>query len=651
VLTTTVRSTDTRYGRMAYYAGDAYIGRSLELYGEYSPGEIELMRKIIKPGWTVVNGGANIGALTVPMAQLVGPSGKIYAFEPQPETFQLLKRNTLKKWRNVTISDYALWHQRGDNKMRYLAELQHDNFGCTALNDGTADVRMIALDDWLQGEDINLIFLDIEGSEIMALEGAKETIKRCRPVLYVEDHPDRRDGETSDVVRYIRSQDYLAYEHKPDMYSEDNWKKNPNNVFTEIRQVPAKPYKTLSFNILCIPPERVEEFRGVIEDQPIYLDDRGKSANQLRMIVPRAPGYVSWAGFCRCGGVGDNLIAASVARPLKEMGYNVEVITQEPQCVVFENNPFIDKISVRHAEDWPKDLTQWQEWFRGRSTEYARFANLGHSCEALKAAFPIMTAFWWPQEFRRKMFAGSYIEAAHDILGLPHTFGPLFFPTREEREQARLTKKKIGRGPIIGWCIAGTRIDKIYPHSPLAISRLISELNAQVVMMGAPPPHHDAAIAKDIMEVVKSHNGSTAGLTHAGSPSMEEQTWPIRRICTLAQECDLMIGPDTGPMWAVAFEPVPKIVLISHASVENITSHWINTVTLHADPSKVTCWPCHRLHDNFSTCRPNHLNNGAACISDISVDTIVTQAMAILAKQYVPKFYAPPKPRGVAYVE
>src|SRR5215831_9039445 len=118
MLTTAVKTTDTRYGRMAYYSGDGYIGRSLELYGEYSPGEIELMRKLIKPGWTVVNGGANIGALAVPLASLV-PEGKVYAFEPQPEHFQILKRNA-KKRKNITVSDYALWHQRGDNKMKYL---------------------------------------------------------------------------------------------------------------------------------------------------------------------------------------------------------------------------------------------------------------------------------------------------------------------------------------------------------------------------------------------------------------------------------------------------------------------------------------------------------------------------------------------------
>ena len=65
MLATSIRTTDTRYGEMSYYSGDNFIGRSLELYGEYSPDEVRLWRKFIQPGWKVVNGGANIGALSL----------------------------------------------------------------------------------------------------------------------------------------------------------------------------------------------------------------------------------------------------------------------------------------------------------------------------------------------------------------------------------------------------------------------------------------------------------------------------------------------------------------------------------------------------------------------------------------------------------
>lgn len=345
-----------------------------------------------------------------------------------------------------------------------------------------------------------------------------------------------------------------------------------------------------------------------------------------RPVQPTARG---WAGIARMGGVGDNLMAHSVCRPLKQAGYKVEVITQTPNDVVFENSPFIDKLSVYGKDDWPQDQMQWQLLFAMRAKEYQLFANLSHSCEALCAAFNIQTAFWWPEKFRRQLFNRNYLETVHDILGMPHTFGPLFFPTDEEKEKAQTTHKAIGQGPVIGWSLAGTRLDKIYPQSPQVIARLIKELGCRVVMMGAPSVT-EYEMAKKTMEIVEATNSSLKGLHHAGSTSLENPTWPVRRILTFAQSCDVYIGCDTGPSWGVAFEEIPKIILLSHASPENITKHWKNTVTLHADQERVSCWPCHRLHEHPSTCRANKWNSGAACISDIEVETIINEVRKAL---------------------
>jgi hypothetical protein len=75
-------------------------------------------------------------------------------------------------------------------------------------------------------------------------------------------------------------------------------------------------------------------------------------------------------------------------------------------------------------------------------------------------------------------------------------------------------------------------------------------------------------------------------------------------------------------------------MLHGHASVENITKHWVNTISLTPDPQRVPCFPCHRLHDDQSTCRMNEFNNGAACISDISADVVLTTAKLLLGSQH-----------------
>ena len=341
-------------------------------------------------------------------------------------------------------------------------------------------------------------------------------------------------------------------------------------------------------------------------------------------------GAKKWAGIARLGGIGDNLIAASVLAPLKRAGYMTEVISQPPYSVVFENNPHIDKFSIKEQTDFPQnDMLAWQQWFASRGREYALFANLSHSCEHLIALFPAQTAFGWPANFRRKLCDRSYIETVHDIIGMPHEFGPLFFPTEEETALALETKNKIGKR-VVGWCLSGSRIDKIYPYAPMAVARVIKESNLPVVLLGA--PGKDFEMAKAIQDHVGRQNGSVEGLHLALSPDANKPTWPIRRLLSFAHECDLVIGPDTGPLWSVAFEPMPKVLMLSHASPENITKHWVNTTTLYAAQLRVPCWPCHQLHDSPATCTPNKEKNGAACMSDISVETVlktVKQKMSI----------------------
>ena len=339
------------------------------------------------------------------------------------------------------------------------------------------------------------------------------------------------------------------------------------------------------------------------------------------------PGNAKWAGVARFGGVGDNLIAASVLKPLKQQGYLTEVITSAPQSVVFENNPHLDCLTVKQKGDIPEPALEWQNWFVGRSHEYAKFANLSHSCEYSIALFASQTAFWWPPDVRRKLCGRNYLEAVHDILQVPYVFGKLFYPTAEERALARKTKRKIGKR-CIAWCLSGTRVDKVYPFAPLAIARIIKEMGIPVVMVGA--PGIDFTMAKIIMEHVARQNGSTDGLHLALSSSVEKPNWPIRRVLTMVQHCDLVIAPDTGPAWAAAFEPMPKVMLLSHASAENITKHWVNTTTLTAAPLRVPCYPCHRLHDTYSTCTPNADNTAAACMTDIGVERLL-QAVAAAA--------------------
>lgn len=359
-----------------------------------------------------------------------------------------------------------------------------------------------------------------------------------------------------------------------------------------------------------------------------------------------------WACVARMGGIGDDFVAASVLRPLKRLGYMTEVITSEMAQAVFRNNPFLDKLTVKADADipGPGGGDDWQKWFVTRAKEYDLFVHLSHSMEVRHAIFPGATSFWWPAEVRREICAGSYLETAHKIAGLrpPYQFGPLFFPTQDELERARKIKKEKFGGPFIAWVLAGSRIDKVYPYSSLVIARLIRELDVPVVIFGNGAKQFQ--YAREIMESVGRTN-SVKNYPFSVGPDglhaadnlflcMTDETkpadggaydWPIRRSLTQMLQAELIITPDTGSAWAVAFEPMPKIVMLSHASAENITKHWIRTTTLTADPDRVPCYPCHQLHADPSTCvkAKDKDVNAAACMADISVDTIVATAMKL----------------------
>ena len=115
------------------------------------------------------------------------------------------------------------------------------------------------------------------------------------------------------------------------------------------------------------------------------------------------------------------------------------------------------------------------------------------------------------------------------------------------------------------------------------------------------------------------------------SDNMEKPDWPMRRSFSQLHMCDAVVTPDTGPAWAVAMREMPKVVLLSHASPLNITTGWKNTTTLHADQARVSCYPCHRLHDSFSSCRKAKDVDAAACIADIPANTIVASIRTSLS--------------------
>jgi hypothetical protein len=96
--------------------------------------------------------------------------------------------------------------------------------------------------------------------------------------------------------------------------------------------------------------------------------------------------------------------------------------------------------------------------------------------------------------------------------------------------------------------------------------------------------------------------------------------WTIRESISFAQVADIVVGPETGVLNAVSHDLVPKVVTLSHSSVENLTRDWVNVTSL--TPKNVSCYPCHMMHYNWDNCRKHEDSGTAMCQFDISPEAM-----------------------------
>lgn len=248
-----VELTDSRYGRMLYPFEDQYVGRSFKEYGEFSEEEIIIFRQFVGPGFVVLDVGANIGAHTIPLAQLTGPEGLVVAFEPQRILHQILCANlALNNITNTLAYATALGDQPSTCMLPILDYTSSSNFGGISVSmAGGGDIVVMETLDGFQLQRVDFIKLDVEGYERNVLMGGAETIKRCRPVLYVEnDRPQHSEA----LIQWILDMDYRLWWHFPLLFNSANYKANPENHFPQ----------TMSVNMLCIHRDQ-KPFSGLDE--------------------------------------------------------------------------------------------------------------------------------------------------------------------------------------------------------------------------------------------------------------------------------------------------------------------------------------------------------------------------------------------------
>jgi FkbM family methyltransferase len=156
------------------------------LYKRISDRELyRWMDENIKEGMVVVDVGANIGDNATYLSKKVGPTGKVYSFEPDPTNFEYLKR-IVKGLDNVVIENVAVGSKNEMIKLYLNDDLNVDH---QTYDSGegrrTIEVQSITLDKYLNGQEVDFLKIDIQGYDYQAMLGATETLKRSKDIKVI----------------------------------------------------------------------------------------------------------------------------------------------------------------------------------------------------------------------------------------------------------------------------------------------------------------------------------------------------------------------------------------------------------------------------------------------------------------------------------
>ena len=160
------------------------------------PQTIAAMKRLLRPGMTVFDIGANVGYYSLLAADLVRPSGHVHSFEPTPVVAERLEENVmsnhLSPW--VTVNAVAVGSGRGMAKFHLsLDDSEGNSIFASEQTSQSISVPVMSVDEYIRDHElgaIDVMKIDIEGAEMLALQGARKLLTReDAPLLIIEVNP------------------------------------------------------------------------------------------------------------------------------------------------------------------------------------------------------------------------------------------------------------------------------------------------------------------------------------------------------------------------------------------------------------------------------------------------------------------------------
>jgi FkbM family methyltransferase len=196
-----------------------YFGHQIKI-GKFKSDEKEfsMLGQWVGEGDWVLDMGANVGYYVIKLSELVGVTGRVIAFEPVPQTFELLAANIARiTFKNVTLVNAAAFESTkviGMNIPKFDTGLTNYYMAHLANESSGLQVLCLPVDCLDIPKPIKLAKIDVEGHELSVLKGMVKMLKRDHPILIVEDNSPK-------VVSYLKGFGY----------SSEKVEGSPNRIF------------------------------------------------------------------------------------------------------------------------------------------------------------------------------------------------------------------------------------------------------------------------------------------------------------------------------------------------------------------------------------------------------------------------------------
>ena len=231
------------------------LALSISHYGTYEELESKIMEEKIEMGNIVVDVGANIGLHTLNMARIVGNTGQVFAFEPDPSNFEILKKNVkINNYKNIILEQKAVGDKHGRTTL-YQSDHpgKHRIFPQTEQAKSQVQVKLTNLDNYFDSDmtdKINFIKIDVEGLEFSVLKGMKNILKNSKKIKILFEFMPENTIEVGftpiELLNYLTSNDFK-------LYCMDNKTKKLLHVSNneEIVKLCSTTDNTISRNLFC----------------------------------------------------------------------------------------------------------------------------------------------------------------------------------------------------------------------------------------------------------------------------------------------------------------------------------------------------------------------------------------------------------------